>query len=159
MALKIKTAPATEPLDLATVKKHLRLDSGSLADNLTTSQSIAPGSHSANASYGLQGTGIDVLGYRTLVNLNSGTNGAGGTVDVKLQESDDNTTYADWTGGSFTQVTTSNDTAVYEKEYTGTKQYLRAVATVAGAACVFSVDIIKEQPYSAEDSLLTALIT
>jgi uncharacterized phiE125 gp8 family phage protein len=159
MALKIKTAPTVEPLTLAQVKLHLRLDSGSLGDNLTTVQSIVPGDHVIAASYSLVGTGVDVLGYRAIVNLNSGTNGAGGTVDAKIQESDDDATYADWTGGAFTQVTTANDNAVQEKEYTGTKQYIRVVATVAVATCDFGVDIIREQPYSAEDTLLTALIT
>lgn len=158
MALTLKTAPAIEPLTLSQVKQHLRIDSGSLADNLTTVQSITPGAHVIAASYSLVGTGVDVLGYRVLVNLSSGANGAGGTVDAKIQESDDDTTYADWSGGSFTQVTTANDNAVQEKEYTGTKRYIRVVATVAGAACEFGADIIKEQPYSAEDDLLTALI-
>lgn len=159
MALKIATAPAIEPLALAEVKRHLRLDSGSVADNITTAQTIVPGSHVIAAAYSLVGTGVDVLGYDAVVNLNAGTNGGGGTVDAKIQESDDNVTYTDWSGGAFTQVTTSNDNAVQEKAYTGAKQYIRVVATVAGAACEFGVDVLKVQPYSAEDDLLTALIT
>lgn len=159
MALKLKTAPSIEPLALAQVKQHLRLDSGSLGDNITTTQTIAPGAHVIAASYSLVGTGVDVLGYRSLVNLNSGTNGAGGTVNAKIQESDDNIAYTDWPSGAFTEITTANDNAIQEKEYTGSKQYIRVVATVAGNTCDFSVDIIKEQPYSAEDDLLTALIT
>lgn len=159
MALKLKTAPVLEPLTLSQVKSHLRLDSGSLADNITTVQTIAPGAHVIAAAYSLVGTGVDVLGYRVIVNLNAGTNGAGGTVNAKIQESDDNVTYADWPGGAFTAVTVSNDNAVQEKEYSGTKQYIRVVATVAGNTCEFGADIIKEQPYSAEDDLLTALIT
>jgi len=159
MALTIATAPSIEPLDLATVKTHLRLDSGSVADNITTVQTIAPGPHDIAASYSLEGKGVDVLGYNAVVNLNAGTNGAGGTVDAKIQESDDDVTYTDWSGGAFTQVTTANDNAVQELAYTGTKQYIRVVATVAGAACEFGVDVLKFQPYSAEDDLLTALIT
>jgi len=159
MVLKLKTSPTIEPLTLSEVKLHLRLDSGLLADNLATIQSIPPGAHAIAAAYSLVGTGVDVLGYRALVNFNSGTNGDGGMVNVKIQESDDNSSYADWTGGGFTQVTTANDNAVQEKEYTGTKQYIRVVATVAGNTCNFSVDVLREQPYSAEDSLLTNLIS
>lgn len=161
MALKLVTGPNLEPISLATVKEHLRLDSGSVADNISTTQSILPGSHVIAASYSLKGAGVDVLGYQVVVNLNAGTVGTGGTVDAKIQESDTDVDadYADWTGGAFTTVNSANDNAVQEKEYTGTKQYIRVVATIAGAACEFGVDVVKVQPYSAEDTLLTALIT
>ncbi len=155
MALKLKTAPAIEPLTLSEVKAHLRLDSGSLADNIITAQSITPGAHVVAANYSLVGAGVDVFGYRVLVNLNSGANGADGTVDAKIQESDDNLTWTDWIGGAFVQVTAANDNAVQELEYTGSKQYVRVVATVAGATCEFGADIITEQPYSAEDDFLS----
>ena len=120
MALKLYTAPTTEPLSLAEVRAHLRIDSQSLADDLTSTQSIAPGSHDVAASYSLVGTAVDVLGYSVLVLLESGTNGTSGTVDVKLQESDDNTTWQDFT--TFTTVTAANDNAIQEKDYTGGKQ-------------------------------------
>lgn len=159
MNLKLITAVATECITKAEVKAHLRLDSTSFADDLSTTQSIAPGAHVVAASYSLVGTGVDILGYLALVNLESATNGAGGTVDVKIQESDDNVTYTDWSGGSFTQVTTANDNATYEKAYTGTKQYIRVVATVANATCDFAVTIVKDAATSVEDTQLDAWIS
>jgi len=153
------TAPSIEPVTLLTVKNHLRIDSTTFADAVTTVQSISPGDHAVASNYSLVGTGVDVSNHDAVVNLVSGTNGSGGTVDVKIQESDDDSTYTDWTGGAFDQVTEANDNATYEKEYTGTKQYIRAVATVATATCDFGVSVLKYAPTTAEDTLLTRLIS
>lgn len=156
--MALKTAPTVEPVSLAEVKTYLRVDSGTMADNLGALQSIAPGDHVVAASYSLEGTGVDIQGYSALVILDSGTNGTNGTVDVKIQESDDDDTYTDWTGGAFTQVTTANDNAVQEKQYTGTKRYIRAVATVGTATCDFGVSVIRQAATSNEDDLLNSLI-
>lgn len=154
------TAPAIEPVTLAELKLFLRLDSGSFADNVDESQSLKPDNYAVADNYTTHvGTGIDVLGYEALVVLNSGTNGASGTVDCKIQESDDDSAYTDWTGGAFTQVTEANDNAVQEKAYTGTKQYIRTVAKVLVAACDFGTTVIRRTVTSVEDDLLEELIT
>ncbi len=158
MDFKVTTAITTEPVSLAEAKLHLRNSSASLSDNITTAQTIVPGSQGIVASFGLTGTAVDVLGKQVIVNLVSGANGAGGSVAAKIQESDDNITWADWTGGAFTTVTEANDNAVQELEYTGGKRYVRVVATVAGAACVFGADVITFSGDTAEDSLLAIYI-
>lgn len=156
----IVVAPAFEPITLAELKLHLRLDSGSFADNIDESQSIAPGSHAIADNYTTHaGTAVEVLGYTAVVNLIAGTNGATGTVDCKIQESDDNSTWTDWTGGAFDQVTTANDNATYEKAYTGTKRYIRTVAKVLLAACEFGTMVIRLTATSIEDDLLDDIIT
>jgi len=47
----------------------------------------------------VNGPGIDRVGFEeALVVVNSGANGTSGTADVKVQESDDNSTWADVAG-------------------------------------------------------------
>jgi uncharacterized phiE125 gp8 family phage protein len=159
MKTVLYTAPTIYPVSLSELKDHLRVDSGTFAGNIDTTQSIAPGSHVIADNYTTHvGTGVSVSGYTAIVNLESGTNGATGTVDVKIQESDDNVTYTDWTGGAFTQVTTANDNAIYEKEYTGTKAYIRTVAKVLLAACEFGTTVIRKNAQASDDTLLTAYL-
>jgi uncharacterized phiE125 gp8 family phage protein len=153
------TAPATEPITLAELKLQLRFDSTSFDDGLGLTQSMAFGSHAIANNYTTHvGTGVSVAGKIAEVILSSGTNGATGTNDTKIQESDDNTTWTDWTGGAFTQVTTANDNADYKKQYTGTKSYIRTASKVLLAACEFGTSILTNAATTAEDTLLTSII-
>lgn len=154
MKYKIITEVTTEPITLSQAKNHLRLDSNSFSDNLTTYQSITPQNNNVGV---ITGESFDVLAKNVIVNLNSGTNGSSGTVDVKIQESEDNSTFTDWY--SFSQVTESNDNQIFEKAYTGTKQYLRCVATVSTSACNFSCDILVNNGLSEEDTMITQFIS
>jgi hypothetical protein len=111
---KITSEPAIEPITLAELEEHLRINSNDIGDDLTSTQSIPPADHAVAAAYTLIGDGVDVLNSQTVVYLVSGTNNAGATLDVKIQESDDDVTYTDVSGGAFAQVTTANDNATYE---------------------------------------------
>jgi len=107
------------------------------------------------SGYMVIGTPIDVLGHNTVVYLNPVNNGTSGTVDAKIQEGDTSTgTFTDWATGAFTQVTEANDTVIQEKQYTGTKQYIRVIAKVAVAACEFGSTCMVWEPVSTEDSML-----
>jgi uncharacterized phiE125 gp8 family phage protein len=156
---KLITAPAIEPVTLAEMEMHIRVSSNDIADDLSSTQSIAPADHAIAAAYSLEGTGVDVLNSNSVVYLSSGTNGVGGTVDAKIQESDDDVTYTDWAGGAFTQVTEANDNATQEIAYSGIKQYIRVVATVAVASCNFGANVITQSPLSVEDDYISGLIT
>lgn len=140
VALIENTAPTVEPISRAELKAHLHIDSAD--DALSMEQSIVPNQHAIIAAYGLQGTGISVAGYAATVYLNAG-DCTGSTVTVKMQQSNDNATWADITGGAFTAVTAANDNAVQEYVYTGSYAYIRAVATVAAAVAEFSVSVVK----------------
>ena len=161
MGLVIVTPPTIEPVSLLEIKQHLRIDSGSMTDNLSEVQTILAGDHVIAPLYTLVGADVEVLGYDTLVLLTAGTCGAGGTVDVKLQESDTGggLGYTDVTAGAFAQVTTANDEATYELAYSGTKKYIRAVVTVAGNTCDFGVVVVRNLPTSMEDAVLSGFIT
>jgi len=156
MALKLVTGVITEPVSLLEAKEHMHLDATSFADNVTVVQSIQGGYH-ATAVY--TGASTDISNYNAVVLLESFSNSAGGTVDLDIYESDDNTTFTEWTAGStFAQVTTANDTANYEVAYTGGKQYIRAYATVTGAQCNFAASIVLGAPTSIEDTYIAGLI-
>jgi hypothetical protein len=151
---KLITAITTEPVSLIEAKRHLRIDSGTLEASLSQEQMIAPADHIVGAT---TSSGFSILGYNPLITINSGTNGTSGTVDVKIQESDDDVTYQDYY--SFTQITEANDNAVYSEEYAGAMQYVRVVATVGTETCNYSVLLTKESPVVENDEEVEAMIT
>jgi len=157
MRATIITEPTVEPISASELKLHIRLDSGTFDDNLTSTQTVPPGLHTVDADY-VAGTGVDVLGNNALAVLKSGTNGSSGTVDAKILESDDDITYADWAGGGFTQVTEANDNTTYKIEYTGIKQYIRVDHKVLVASCDLGIDIEVESSSVTEDNLLAEMI-
>lgn len=161
-AWQIYTQPQEEPISLAEAKAHLKVEAGSLEENISVSQVIAPGEHAIAAAYSLKGTAIDVsLAGEVVAVLDVGNCGSpAGTIDAKLQESDTNleADFTDVPDGAFTQVTGGNDNQAFTLAYTGTCKYLRGVAQIAGAACQFGLSLIQHTPKSDEDQAITRYI-
>ena len=151
------SAVQTEVISLAEAKMAIKIDSDNFGDNITVTATVSGGYKSITAT--ATGTGIEVYGKKTLVSLCPVSLSASATLDVKIQESLDNVTYTDWSGGSFTQVTTANATLIQEKEYTGDYSYIRAAYTVATAQADFAIQVITSEPDSVEDDHITDLIT
>ena len=109
-----------------------------------TGVELAP---AASRTSTLTGAGIDVLEYEgvalVLLNASAGT-GTSPTLDVKLQHSDDDSTYEDVTSGAFSQVTDAAETAgvkAMKLNVSDLKRYLRVVGTVAGTTPSFDFGV------------------
>lgn len=83
------------------------------------------------------GTGVDISGYTGIAKFildASATGGAGQTLDVKIQHSNDNSSWAD-AGIAFAQVT--NTSASFQSQNVnvdGLRKYIRVVDTLAGSS-------------------------
>jgi hypothetical protein len=96
---------------------------------------LPPGAVAANTN----GTGVSLAGKKgtaaAILNCGAATAGTNPTMDVKLQESDDNSTnWTDIAGAAFPQVTTVAKCLVISFRPGERKQYLRAVATIGGTS-------------------------
>ena len=152
--LTLVTPPATEPLSLTEVKDYLKIsDYADTSAGLTITPSILIATRTPGTTNGLS---VDVLGYIATVELNVGTILATGTLDVKVQESNDDVTWVDWR--SFTQVTPANDNQTLKIAYTGDSKFIRSVGTLTTAGGDYAVNIILNQGYTSEDVYLTSLI-
>jgi uncharacterized phiE125 gp8 family phage protein len=151
MKYRIITPVSAEPVTLDEAKTHLRLTSESFDEDVTTNQSLSPGSYTAGTH---SGTAVEVLGYVSMAVLNAAA--CSGTITAKIQDSDDSSTWYDY--ANFTVITSVNDNSVQELAYSGMRRYIRIVAVVTGT-CAFSADVVTKTGDATEDALISAIIT
>jgi len=121
-----------------------------LSSNIGVSPSIAPAVISAGTT---NGAGVDLRGFDSASAVVAvGAIAGSGNMTIKLQDSDDNSTFADTVAddriGAFAAVLltgTTNDVG-----YIGGKRYVRAVATLnSGTSVAVSVVIVAGNPHRA----------
>jgi hypothetical protein len=121
--------------------------------------------HPASTGTGTADSGsVDMSKFRRAMFLvNVGSVGAAGTVDAKLQESSDDSSFTDLsgTGVSISQITTSNKIATLEvRAGQLTKRYVRCRVTIGGNAVLLCVNAIGgeaiQKPGSATDAAAVA---
>ena len=103
------------------------------------------------------GTGFDTQGSNdvegeAIIILASDAASAGSspTLDVKLQESDDNSTFTDISGATFSQVTRSQSTQKISINTNDYGRYIRAVGTIGGTsspAFTYAVVMVYSKKY------------
>lgn len=82
------------------------------------------------------GTGVDKTAYigRGMIVLNIGVvSGTNPTADVKIQDSADNSSFADISGAAFAQKTAAG-TSTLAVDLDSARQYIRAVFTLGGTS-------------------------
>ena len=89
-------------------------------------------------------TGVDIAQYvgRLAITQHVGTvSGTSPTLDGKLQESSDNSTWSDISGATFTQVTASTAIQTIYIQTRATKRYIRYVGTIGGTSPSFGLAV------------------
>lgn len=103
---------------------------------------FTPAARTATAN----GTGVDLTGYinpggramKAIVN-NGTTSGTTPTLDVKMQDSPDNSVWTDITGATATQLTAAGNAEI---SFRTNQKWVRAVATIGGTTPSFTFDVI-----------------
>lgn len=91
------------------------------------------------------GTGVDVSGYHGVLAITQHVGivtGTTPTLDGKIQDSADNSTFADVSGATFTQVTASGSFQTIAVNTQSVRKYIRYARTAGGTTPNFTVGVI-----------------
>lgn len=108
-----------------------------LKGELTVSESLAPAARTATVN----GSSLDLQGYNgevmAILDSAAGT-GTSPTLDGKIQDSADNSTFADVTGLTFAQVTTAASLQTLRIDPRAVRRYIRQVGVIGGTSPSFN---------------------
>lgn len=119
------------------------------SQNIKIDQSIAPAVQTATVT----GTSSDLANFNSATAIiDTGAIAGSGNFTAKLQDSSDNSTFADVAGkylvGTLPTALTAN--SVVKQGYLGTQRYLRVVVTLnSGTSIVAGASIVKGDPRTA----------
>ena len=99
--------------------------------------SLAAGTYTISGN----GTGIDLRGYQGILKVILDSGAGTGTLNVKIQDSTDNNSFADIAGKAFAQVTTAESLQSLKIDTRAVKRYIRAVLTIGGSTPTFGLAI------------------
>lgn len=105
------------------------------AGEMATTNSLLPASRTANAN----GSGVDLTGYignvMAVIHCDAAGAGTNSTADFKIQDSADNSTFADVSPAiAATQVTTVASVQMLRIDPRTVRRYIRVVFTIGGTA-------------------------
>lgn len=107
------------------------------------SQSVVGGDFPVSRTSTANGTGVDLIdvagNMQSALLLTGAVSGTSPTLDVKIQESADNSTWSDVPGATFTQQTAANQRQLIS--FAAIKRYVRAVYTLAGTSPNFATGV------------------
>lgn len=106
----------------------------------TPAQISVPAARTATVT----GSGIDLKdyigGYEITQDVGA-VSGTSPTLDGKIQDSADNSSFADVSGATFTQVTTSDKIQSIRIDVDAVRRYIRYVGTIAGTSPSFTMGV------------------
>ena len=103
--------------------------------------SLAAGTYVASGN----GAGIDLQGYQGVLKIVLDSGAGGGTtptLDVKIQDSADNSSFTDVVNKAFAQVGASASLQSLGIDTRGVKRYIRAALTITGTSPTFGLAVV-----------------
>lgn len=112
-----------------------------------TTRTIVLNAVSAANTAAATSSGVDLQGYVGEVSVTVQTGAITGTLDGKIQDSADNSSFADVTGMTLAQVTSANKIDTFVIPVNSVRRYIKYVGTVVTGPVLISVTMHGKKHY------------